>query len=90
MKFIDYIGKLVHLRITNQHLQHQHFIIGNSSVDYDSFFGSLVYGYMKFLLYNVLFIPVIDCPKEEVPMRFEISYVLNRLGVKHEQLFYHS
>ena len=89
VKFRDYIERLLQLRLTNQHLQHQNFIIGNSSVDYDSFFGSLIYCYMKFLLYNTLFIPLIDCPKQEVPLRFEITYVLNRIGVHHEHLYYH-
>ena len=90
MKFRDYLERLFQLRLTNQHTHHQNFIIGNSSVDYDSFFGSLVYGYLKFLLYNTLFIPLMDCPKQEVPLRFEIIYTLKRIGVSHEHLFYHS
>jgi hypothetical protein len=64
LKLKEYLERLFLLRLHGQHLNHQHFVIGNSSADFDSFFGSIIYGYMKFLLYNTLFIPLIDCKKK--------------------------
>lgn len=38
-------------------------IIGNQSADYDSIIGSIIFGYIKFLLFKEVFVPVIDCKR---------------------------
>lgn len=90
VRFVQYLDILNKLRQHGKHLDHQHFIIGNSSADYDSIFGSLIYGYMKYILFKVIFIPLIDCPKEDVRLRFEVTYAMQKYKIDYKQLFYHS
>lgn len=45
-------------------------IIGNQAADYDSIVGSIVLGYIKLVLFKQLFVPVIDCKRSELKLRF--------------------
>lgn len=39
------------------------FVIGNSSVDYDSFFGSIIFAYLLTTTTGKLHQPIIDCSR---------------------------
>ena len=54
------------------------FIVGNSSADFDSVVGSLIYGYIKLLLFKEIFVPLIDCNPNDLRLRFEVVKVLER------------
>jgi inorganic pyrophosphatase/exopolyphosphatase len=48
------------------------FVIGNTSVDYDSFFGSIILAYFLTTTTGSMHLPLIDCLQRELPLRFEI------------------
>ena len=39
------------------------FVLGNTSADYDSIFGSIIYAYYVTTYLKTLYLPLIDCPK---------------------------
>lgn len=47
-----------------------HFVIGNASVDYDSFFGSIILAYILTSTTGFIHRPIIDCSKSELKLRF--------------------
>lgn len=59
----------------------RNFVIGNSSVDYDSFFGSILMAYLLTTTTSRLHLPIIDCSLEELAHRFEIQHVLQLLKI---------
>jgi hypothetical protein len=52
------------------------YVIGNSSVDYDSFFGSVILAYILSITTGDLHRPLIDCSRKDLNLRFEITAVL--------------
>jgi hypothetical protein len=57
------------------------FVIGNASVDYDSFFGSIILAFFLTRATGTLHMALIDCPRADLPLRFEIMEVLSRLKI---------
>ena len=51
------------------------FILGNSSADYDSVFGSIIYAYYMTTYLKTIYLPLIDCPKADMKLRFEIVQI---------------
>ena len=66
------------------------FVLGNSSVDYDSFFGSIIMAFMLSTTTQNLHLPIIDCKPEEIQSRFEICYVLDLLKIDSSALQFQS
>jgi inorganic pyrophosphatase/exopolyphosphatase len=64
------------------------FVIGNSSVDYDSFFGSIILAYLLTTTTGKLYQPIIDCSKEDLRLRFEIMATLERAKIDPEGLLF--
>lgn len=63
-------------------------ILGNSSADYDSVFGSIIYAYYMTTFMKTLYLPLIDCPKADMKLRFEIMQIQQENGIDHENLLY--
>jgi inorganic pyrophosphatase/exopolyphosphatase len=57
------------------------YVIGNGSVDYDSFFGSIVLAYILTEASGFLHVPLIDCSRSDLNLRFEIIAVLDKLKI---------
>lgn len=57
------------------------FTLGNGSVDYDSFFGSIIFAYILTQTSGHLHQPIIDCPRNQLKLRFEISAVLQKMKI---------
>ena len=51
------------------------FILGNSSADYDSVFGSIIYAYYMTTCMKTLYLPLIDCPRADMKLRFETMQI---------------
>ena len=64
------------------------FVVGNSSADFDSIFGSILYAYFLTQSMDCPHLPLLDCPQADMPLRFEASLVLSRLGVSAGDLLY--
>ena len=64
------------------------FVLGNSSADYDSIFGSLVLAFLLSVTTGDLHIPIVDCRPEELSLRFEVMAVLKKYGIKGESVFF--
>ena len=77
MSFRNYLAQMSQVPLA----QVRHFIIGNTSVDYDSFFGSVLLAYFLTRTTSTTYIPLIDCPKNELPLRFEVAAVLEKLQI---------
>ena len=43
--------------------QINNFVLGNTSADYDSIFGSLIYAFYLTTFLKISYLPLIDCPK---------------------------
>ncbi len=52
------------------------YVIGNSSVDYDSFFGSIILAYILSITTGSMHRPLIDCSRKDLNLRFEITAIL--------------
>jgi inorganic pyrophosphatase/exopolyphosphatase len=62
IKFHDYLNTLKNKKADDT----KHFVLGNASVDYDSFFGSILLAYLLTNLTDRFYIPIISCAKEDV------------------------
>lgn len=45
------------------------FVLGNSSVDYDTFFGSIILAFLLTQTTKVFHLPLIDCKEQELHHR---------------------
>jgi len=66
MNFRKYLTWLTSARVSD----HKMFVIGNSSVDYDSFFGSIILAYFLTSTTGNLHLPLIDCLSSDLRLRF--------------------
>lgn len=66
------------------------FVIGNSSVDYDSFFGSIIMAYLLTTSTGNLYQPIIDCSRQDLNLRFEIMAVLQKSKIDPQGLLFRS
>lgn len=73
-KFLEDLG-------TTSAKQISRFVIGNASVDYDSFFGSIVLAFILTSTTGKLHRPIIDCKRSELGLRFEIEAILERVKI---------
>lgn len=64
------------------------FILGNSSADYDSIFGSLIYAFYMTMSLNVVHVPLIDCSKNDLKLRFEVMEIMDEVGISPHDLLY--
>jgi inorganic pyrophosphatase/exopolyphosphatase len=48
------------------------FVIGNSSADYDSIFGSIIFSFLLTSSTGQLHVPLIDCKRSELRLRFDV------------------
>lgn len=88
MSFRDYLKSLKYLASKSVKLN---FVLGNSSVDFDSFFGSLIYSYYlnHFSTPEETYVPLIDCPEEDIKLRFEIYKILKDTNSQPSDLLYY-
>lgn len=82
MKFRKYLAALTKTTEVGR------YVIGNSSADYDSFFGSIILAYFLTATTGSVHLPLIDCLQKELPLRFEIMQVLHRLKIDHSIFTY--
>lgn len=70
--------------------------VGNESADLDSIASAITYSYCQYI-YNQscnpeekfsLTIPIIDIPREDLSLRRDVMYVLEKLSIKEEELFF--
>ncbi|CAI4053676.1 hypothetical protein SUVZ_15G3580 [Saccharomyces uvarum] len=70
--------------------------VGNESADLDSIASAITYSYCQYI-YNQscnseekcgLTIPIIDIPREDLSLRRDVMYVLEKLCIKEEELFF--
>jgi hypothetical protein len=60
------------------------YVIGNSSADYDSIFGSLIYAFVMSYQMGVTYLPLIDCNKSDIPLRFDVNFIMNRYSINYK------
>lgn len=60
-------------------LETVHIVIGNQSADMDSIMSAIAYSYSNG--YRGLYVPVINIPKEELPLRGDVEYVLKTIQI---------
>ncbi|QHS73838.1 exopolyphosphatase [Saccharomyces paradoxus] len=72
--------------------------VGNESADMDSIVSAITYSYCQYI-YNEstyseekekgsLIVPIIDIPREDLSLRRDVMYVLEKLKIKEEELFF--
>ncbi|EHN01996.1 Ppx1p [Saccharomyces cerevisiae x Saccharomyces kudriavzevii VIN7] len=69
--------------------------VGNESADMDSIASAITFSYCQYI-YNQssdsdkdnLTIPIIDIPREDLSLRRDVKYVLEKLNIKEEMLFF--
>lgn len=64
--------------------------MGNSGADYDSVVGALIYAFYLTQDEGVLYLPLVDCPEADLPLRFEQVKVFSILGISFNELLYSS
>ena len=64
------------------------FVLGNSSADYDSIMGSILYAFFMTNSMNILHFPLIDCPQADMALRFETCMVMDKVGISASDLLY--
>ena len=64
------------------------FVLGNSGADYDSVIGALLYAFHLTMTEDILYLPLIDCPENELALRFEIMKVITEMKIDHHQFIY--
>ena len=62
-------------------------MLGNSSADYDSIMGSLIMAFLLTSTTGTLHVPVIDCMREHLGLRFEVMAVLKKYKIDGERVF---
>ena len=87
MKFREYLSSLYTVL---QKSNPKRFVIGNSSADFDSIFGSIIYAYFLTAQLGQTYLPLIDCNKTDIPLRFDVSFVMKRLDIDYHKLLYTS
>jgi exopolyphosphatase len=86
MNFREFLSNLPNV-FKSSHPPHR-FVLGNSSADYDSIFGSLIYAYLLSVHFNQSYIPLIDCKRHEIPLRFDVSYIMKKYNINYMDLIY--
>ena len=86
MNFRKYLTSLKSLLSSNQC---SNFVLGNSGADYDSIIGSLVYAFYMTTSFKVLYLPIIDCPRQDLALRFDVTIVLESLHIEGTNLLFH-
>lgn len=72
--------------------------VGNESADMDSIASAITYSYCQYI-YNEgtyseekkkgsFIVPIIDIPREDLSLRRDVMYVLEKLKIKEEELFF--
>lgn len=85
MNFRKYLISLKSLLSSNQC---SNFVLGNSGADYDSIIGSLVYAFYMTTSFKVLHLPIIDCPRQDLALRFDVVNVLESLQIEGQSLLF--
>ena len=62
ISFRDYLDALKTKKVNNN----QYFVLGNTSVDYDSFFSSILLAYLLTNLTDKFYIPILSCANEDL------------------------
>lgn len=87
MKFREYLSSLSSiLEKTNP----KKYVIGNSSADFDSIFGSIIYAFFLTSQLGEPYLPIIDCNKTDIPLRFDVSFIMKKLEIDYHHLLYSS
>lgn len=84
-QFLTYLKSLKTLSLKKES---KVFILGNSSADYDSIFGSMIYAYYLTTFLKTIHLPLIDCPKADMKLRFEVSQIMEELNINYDDLIY--
>jgi exopolyphosphatase len=87
MKFKDYLAT-IHSLLEKSHPKR--YVIGNSSADFDSIFGSLIYAFFLTSQLGQTYLPIIDCNKTDIPLRFDVNFIMKRLNIDYHKLLYTS
>lgn len=81
MLFNDFLKSLPSLL---KNSNSKRYVIGNSSADYDSIFGSLIYAFVMSYQMGVLYLPLIDCNKNDIPLRFDVNFIMNKYSINYK------
>ncbi|XP_043241188.1 uncharacterized protein LOC122391398 isoform X2 [Amphibalanus amphitrite] len=66
-----------------------HAVFGNESCDLDSAAASLTYAYLLSSMdRETLFVPVLNIPEQEYPLKTEVTFFLHKLGIGKEHLVF--
>lgn len=87
MKFREYIKSL---RGLLQKGECKRFVLGNSGADYDSVVGALIYAFYLTRDEGILYLPLVDCPEADLPLRFEQVKVFSAFNVPMDELLFTS
>lgn len=68
------------------------FVMGNEASDMDSIVSSIIYAYFKQLKVKPeehLYLPLINIPREDFPLRTESQWIFDQLGLKTDNLLFY-
>lgn len=87
-EYIKYVRKLYNEEIGNNDKLIKRIVIGNSSGDMDSVISSISYSYLNYLRNKDIIYPIISFLKEDLKLRKDIEFSLNKIGIYEEDLIY--
>lgn len=65
-----------------------HWVLGNSGSDYDSIIGSLVLAFYMTTSFKVLHLPIVECPRNDINLRFDVVAVLESMNIQPHHLIF--
>ena len=66
-----------------------HAVFGNDACDLDSASASLTYAYLLSTMdTETVFVPVLNIPEQEYPLKTEVTFFLHKLGIGKEHLIF--
>ena len=66
-----------------------HAVFGNEACDLDSAAASLTYAYLLSSMdRETLYLPLLNIPEQEYPLKTEVTFFLHKLGIGKEHLIF--